>query len=101
MYQQRDPERILKLCGTGEWLLNTKTRRSWLKLHISLDADTGQIVAAALTTEDVDDGADLQPRSAPCSIKYQNVWPRSLPTARMTRKVLLPPLQNVIRMQRL
>ncbi len=54
----------LKLCGAGEWLVEkhgTKTRRSWCKLHIGLDADTGQIVAAALTTKDVDDGAEVGP----------------------------------------
>ncbi len=50
----------LKLCGAGEWLIEkhaAKTRRSWRKLHVGLDADTGQIVAAALTTKEVDDGA--------------------------------------------
>ena len=54
----------LKLCGAGEWLLEkhgTKTRRSWRKLHIGMDADTGQIVAAALTTNDVDDGSQVGP----------------------------------------
>jgi hypothetical protein len=54
----------LKLCGAGEWLLEkhgTKTRRSWRKLHIGMDAETGQIVAAALTTNDVDDGAQVGP----------------------------------------
>ena len=38
----------LKLCGPGEWLIEkhgTKTRRSWRKLHLGVDADTGQIVA--------------------------------------------------------
>src|SRR5215207_2347486 len=38
----------LKLCGPGEWLLEkhgTRTRRSWRKLHLGVDADTGQIVA--------------------------------------------------------
>ena len=52
----------LKLCGAGEWLLDkhgTRTRRSWRKLHIGLDAETGQIVAAALTTKDVDDAAQV------------------------------------------
>ena len=52
----------LKLCGAGEWLLEkhgTKTRRSWRKLHIGMDAETGQIVAAALTTNDVDDGSQV------------------------------------------
>ncbi len=54
----------LKLCGTGERLVGkhgAKTRRSWRKLHIGLDADTGQIVAAALTTKDIDDGAEVGP----------------------------------------
>jgi len=54
----------LKLCGAGEWLIEkhgTKTRRSWRKLHIGLDADTGQIVAAALTTKEVDDGSEVGP----------------------------------------
>ena len=54
----------LKLCGAGEWLVEkhgTKTRRSWRKLHIGLDADTGQIVAATLTTKDVDAGAEVGP----------------------------------------
>ena len=54
----------LKLCGAGEWLVEkhgTKTRRSWRKLHIGLDADTGQIVAAVLTAKDVDDGAAVGP----------------------------------------
>src|SRR4051794_22548820 len=54
----------LKLCGPGEWLIEkhgTKTRRSWRTLHLGLDADTGQIVAAALTTPDVDDGSQAGP----------------------------------------
>ena len=36
-------------------------RRSWRKLHIGLDADTGQIVAATLTRKEVDDGAEVGP----------------------------------------
>ena len=62
----------LKLCGSGEKLLEkhgAKTRRSWRKLHIAVDADTGQIEAATLTTIDVDDalqvGALLDPVDAP------------------------------------
>ena len=52
----------LKLHGSGEWLLEkhgTKTRRSWRKLHIAVNADTGQIAAAALTTSDVDDPSQV------------------------------------------
>ncbi len=36
-------------------------RRSWRKLHLGLDAGTGQIVAAVLTAHDADDGAQVGP----------------------------------------
>src|SRR3954452_23391355 len=54
----------LKLCGAGEWLIEkhgTRQRRSWRKMHIGVDADTGQIVASELTTHDVDDGSQVGP----------------------------------------
>src|SRR5438046_9518137 len=54
----------LKLSGAGDWLVGThgtSRRRSWRKLHIGVDADTGRIVAAALTTHDLHDGSQLRP----------------------------------------
>jgi transposase len=54
----------VKLCGASEWLTEkhgTKTRRSWRKLHLGMDADTGQIVAAALTSPEADDAAQVGP----------------------------------------
>ena len=54
----------LKLCGPGECLVEkhaTRTRRSWRKLHIGVDADTGEIIAADLTGKDVDDGSRVGP----------------------------------------
>ena len=54
----------LKLCGAGEWLVEkhgTKARRAWRKLHLGVDADTGQIVASALTSKEVDDGVQVGP----------------------------------------
>ena len=54
----------LKLCGPGEWLIEkpaAKVRRSWRKLHIGVDADTGEIIAAELTGKDVDDGSQVGP----------------------------------------
>jgi len=54
----------LKFHGPGEWLVEkhgTRTRRSWRTLHIGLDADTGRIVAAELTTNEVDDGSQVGP----------------------------------------
>jgi IS5 family transposase len=54
----------LRLCGPGEWLVDkhrSRTRRSWRKLHIGVDADTGQIAASTLTTNDVDDASQVGP----------------------------------------
>jgi hypothetical protein len=50
----------LRLGGAGEWLIEkhgTSRRRSWRKLHIGVDADSGEIVAVEVTRKDVDDAA--------------------------------------------
>jgi hypothetical protein len=50
----------LKLGGAGEWLIEkhgTSRRRSWRKLHIGIDAGSGEVVAIELTDKDVDDAA--------------------------------------------
>jgi hypothetical protein len=54
----------LRLGGPGGWLIEqqgTRRRRSWRKLHIGVDAHTGQILASELTTSDVDDGSQVEP----------------------------------------
>jgi hypothetical protein len=54
----------LRLCGPGEWLVekhDTRTRRSWRKLHIGADTDTGQILALELIGSDIDDGSQVEP----------------------------------------
>jgi Transposase DDE domain len=54
----------LRLCGPGEWLEEkhgTKRRRAWRVLHLATDADTGRIVASALTDKDADDGSQVGP----------------------------------------
>ena len=54
----------LRLCGPGEWLVEKhggRTRRSWRKLHVGVDADIGRIVAATPTPDDVDDGSQVGP----------------------------------------
>jgi len=53
----------LRLGGPGEWLTEkygTQRRRSWRKLHIGVDAETGQILASELTSDDVDDGSQVE-----------------------------------------
>src|SRR6201993_3178189 len=50
----------LKLGGAGEWLVEkhgTSRRRSWRKLHLGVDAESGEIVAIELTRKEVDDAA--------------------------------------------
>ncbi len=54
----------LKLCGQGEWLAEkhgTKQRRSWRKLHLGVDAETGRIAAVELTGNETDDGCQVGP----------------------------------------
>jgi hypothetical protein len=54
----------LRLCGPGEWLIEkhgTRRRRSWRKLHIGVDAETGQILASELTPHDVEDRLQVEP----------------------------------------
>ncbi len=53
----------LRLCGPGEWIVEkhgTQRRRSWRKLHVGVDAATGQILALELTTSDADDGSQVE-----------------------------------------
>ena len=52
----------LKIYGEGEWLdqkHGIRSRRRWRKLHLGVDADTPEIVAAELTPDDVGDIAEL------------------------------------------
>jgi hypothetical protein len=51
----------LKLFGQGEWdeEKHGRTHRSWRKLHLALDAATGEIVASTLTDNDADDAGQL------------------------------------------
>ena len=50
----------VKLSSAGEWLVEkhgSSRRRSWRKLHIGIDGDSGEIVAIELTRRDIDDGS--------------------------------------------
>jgi hypothetical protein len=51
----------LKLFGRGEWDAEKhgRTRRSWRKLHIAVDAGTGEIVASVLTDNGADDAGEV------------------------------------------
>ena len=57
----------LKVYGEGEWkvrLYDAEKRRTWRKLHISLDASTHQIITALVTDKDV-----VDPRCLPGQLK--------------------------------
>lgn len=52
----------LKLFGEGEWKVRKhgySQRRSWRKVHLALDAHTGQACAVLMTHRDVDDASVL------------------------------------------
>lgn len=49
----------IKVYGEGEWKVRShgwSKRRTWRKLHLGVDAAGGEIVAAAVTTNDFSDG---------------------------------------------
>jgi len=49
----------VKVYGEGEWKVRShgwSKRRTWRKLHLGVDAASGDIVAAAVTTNDLSDG---------------------------------------------
>ena len=54
----------LKIFGAGEWLHEKhggKPRRNWRKLHLAVDPDSGDILAAELTTTDKGDASLVGP----------------------------------------
>ena len=54
----------LKVVGAGEWLHEKhggKPRRSWRKLHLAVDPDSGEILASELTTTDDGDASLVGP----------------------------------------
>jgi hypothetical protein len=54
----------LQVYGAGQWLEakhNAKSRRTWRKLHLAVDAASGMIVAQTLTDQDADDPSQVGP----------------------------------------
>jgi IS5 family transposase len=73
------------LRGAGEWSFEkhgTAKRRSWRKLHIGIDAGSGEIAAFDLTDKDVDDASHVEPlldqlADAPASFMADGAYDRS------------------------
>jgi hypothetical protein len=54
----------LKIYGAGQWLEEkhgVKSRRGWRKLHLAVDADSGEIIAHSLTDQEAGDASQLGP----------------------------------------
>ena len=54
----------LKVCGAGEWLQEkhgVRARRTWRKLYLAVDADTGMVMASSLTENDMGDPSQVAP----------------------------------------
>jgi hypothetical protein len=50
--------------SAGKWLADKhrqRARRGWRKLHLAVDASSGQIVDVSLTDQDVDDASQVEP----------------------------------------
>lgn len=97
----------LKLRGAGEWLFEkhgTTKRRAWRKLHIGIDADTGEIGASDLIDKDVDDASHVgsildQLSLAPTSFMGDGAYDRSSVRELLARRhpdmsILVPPCKG-------
>ena len=54
----------LKVYGEGEWkqrIHGKQKRRTWRKLHLAVDSDTGLVTAATLTDNTSGDGSQVEP----------------------------------------
>jgi hypothetical protein len=54
----------LEVYGSGHWLEDkhgAKSRRGWRKLHLALDADSGEIIAHVMTDQDAGDASQVEP----------------------------------------
>src|SRR5215213_9473539 len=52
----------LKVYGAGEWLVEThggRGQRTWRKLHLAVDPDSGEIIASELTTSEEGDAPQV------------------------------------------
>ncbi|RIK24154.1 MAG: IS5 family transposase [Chloroflexi bacterium] len=97
----------LKIYGEGEWKVRTHVkskRRTWRKLHLGIDPDSGEIQAAALTPNSVSDDAmaetllaqieqPLKAFAGDGSYDTRQVY-HSLQTHSPAVRILIPPRKN-------
>ncbi len=63
----------LELFGQGEWhaAKHGRARRRWMKLHLGVDATTGEVVAHVLTDGHADDAAQAARPAAPAGRRHR------------------------------
>ncbi len=97
----------LKIYGEGEWKVRThgkSKRRTWRKLHLGIEPDSGEIEAVALTPNSIDDARMVEPMlsqidqpidhlAADGSYDKRKVYD-SLNCHRPDTRVLIPPRKN-------
>ena len=66
----------LEVFGAGQWLgakHGAKSGRTWRKLHLSVDVDSGMIVAQILTDQNTDDPFQVRPLLAQIDEEIEKV----------------------------
>ena len=99
----------LRVFGAGRWLEEkhgAKSRSTWRKLHLAVDADTGIIVAQPLTDQNTDDPSQVGPLLAHVEGKIDTVMADGVydgePTCRTIAQygddieVVIPPRKTAV-----
>lgn len=98
----------LKVFGEGEWKVRkhgVSKRRTWRKLHLSVDVDSQEIVSCELTENSVDDAVMTEPLLSDVEGKVEKFYgdgaydkkkARKV-VAKMGAKAIVPPPRNAVR----
>lgn len=90
----------LKVFGEGEWKVRTHgkdKRRTWRKLHLSIDAKSHEIIACSLTTNQVHDSMEVKnilPQENVCAVYGDKAYDNQNayePIVKCGAKPIIPP----------
>ena len=105
-HRQHRPEIVRRRRMAVRKAWNGKAARPWRKLHIGIDADTGEIVASDLTDKDADDASHVGPMLdqlslAPTSFIGDGAYDRGAVSELLARRnpdmsVLVPPCKGAV-----
>ena len=95
----------LEVFGAGQWLEakhGTESRRTWRKLHLGVDAETGMIVAQTLTDQHTDDPSQVGPLLAQVEEKIDKATADGAPRCQTIAQhgddiaVVIPPRKTAV-----